>query len=399
MEPSTEFKTLLELVCPPDQALPDFQELEARYPWVQDMADCPQPIVRHGEGEVWVHTRMVLEALREAAEWQGLPRGQREILLLAALLHDVGKPDRFFGQRGGARAGGHPVRGEILARRILWEMEAPLEVRETVAQLTRFHQEPFRLLESDRPDRMIRELSWCVRPDLLWLLAAANARGRIAPNRDELLAAVDLFRGAAEEAGCFDGPYPFPSDQSRMEWLRSPQRNPLYPAHDDPRCEMVVLCGLPGSGKTHWAWENLGDMPVEGYDRVRRRLKLSYGSNEGRVRQEGRERMRVRLRAGESFVFESNALTRTLRSQLVNLAMDYGARVRILHVEATPEVRDRWNADREEAVPLEAFLPVLDRWEFPAAVEAHRVEAVVHRDPEAWRPQALPIRPWGGTRA
>lgn len=140
-------------------------------------------------------------------------------------------------------------------------------------------------------------------------------------------------------------------------------------------------------------------MPVEGYDRVRRRLKLSYGSNEGRVRQEGRERMRVRLRAGESFVFESNALTRTLRSQLVNLATDYGARVRILHVEATPEVRDRWNADREEAVPLEAFLPMLDRWEFPAAVEAHRVEAVVHRDPEGWRPQALPIRPWGGTRA
>ena len=395
MEPSTEFRTLLDLVSPPGQGPPEFQELEARYSWVQDMADCPQSHLRHQEGNIWVHSRMVMEELREELVWQELPPEQREILLLAALLHDIGKPERFFGERGEALAGGHARRGEILARKILWEMEAPLEVREAVAQLIRFHQEVFRLFESERPDRLVREMSWCVRTDLLWLLAMANARGRVSSNRDELLAAVELFRGAAEEAGCFRRPYPFPSAQSRMEWLRSPHRNPLYPAHDDTRCEMVVLCGLPGSGKSYWAWEHLPDTPAEGYDRVRRRLKLPFGSNEGRVRQEGRERIRVRLRAGESFVFESNALTRDLRSQLVGLAMDYGARVRIVHVEAAPAVRAGWNVDREEAVPVDAFLRMLDRWEFPTALEGHGVEAVVHGDPHLFRPRTLSVRPWG----
>jgi predicted kinase len=394
-ETSTEFRALRELVCPPDQRSPDFEELEARYPWVQDMADCPQAPARHGEGDVWAHTRLVMEAMREAEAWQELPRGQQQTMLMAALFHDVGKPDLFFMERGAARAMGHSRRGEIVSRKILWEMGAPLEVRETVAQLTRFHQRPFRLYASQRPDRVLREMSWCVRLDLLWLLALTDARGRISENEDDAVAALDLFRGAAEEAGCFDRPYPFASAQSRMEWLRSPHRNPLYAAHDDTRCEMVVLCGLPGSGKSHWAWYQLPDTPVEGYEKIRRRLNLPHGTNQGRVLQEGRERMRVRLRAGESFVFDSSALTRDLRSQLVGLAMDYGARVRVVHVETTPEVRAQWNLDREEAVPVEVFLRMLDRWEFPTALEGHRVEAVVHRNPDGVRPLMLPVPPWG----
>jgi len=385
----------MDLLCPTGGGDPDFQELEARYQWVQDMADCPQSPVRHREGDVWAHTRMVMEAMREAEAWQRLPREQREILLLAALFHDVGKPDLFFMERGEARAAGHSRRGEILARKILWEMGAPLEVREMVAQLTRFHQRPFRLYASERPDRMIREMSWCVRLDLLWLLAMADARGRISETLDNALAALDLFRGAAEEAGCFDRPYPFASAQSRMEWIRSPDRNPLYAAHDDTRCQMVILCGLPGSGKSQWAWYQLPNMPVEGYDLIRRRLKLPYGANQGRVLQEGRERIRVRLRAGESFVFDSTALTRDLRSQLVGLAMDYGARTRIVHVEASPAILDQWNADREEPVPVEVILGMLDRWEFPTALEGHRVEAVVHQDPDGMSPLTLPVRPWG----
>ena len=397
MDVGADFRDLMELVCPPGQGPPDFQELEARYPWVQDMADCPQSPVHHGEGDVWVHTRMVMQVMGEAEGWQGLPQDLRETMLLAALFHDVGKPDMYFREEGEVRSMGHSRRGEILARRILWQMEAPLEVRETVAQLTRFHQKPFWLFESERPERIIREISWCVRPDLLWLLAMADARGRISLSLDETVAAVELFRGLAEEAGCFHRPYPFPSAHSRMEWLRSPGRNPQYAAHDDTRCEMVILCGLPGFGKSHWAWYQLPHTPVEGYDQIRRRLNLPHGTNQGKVLQEGRERIRVRLRAGESFAFDSTALTRDLRGQLVGMAMDYGARVRIVHVEARPAVRDEWNAQREVAVPAEAVQRMLDRWEFPTALEGHWVEAVVHPQSDGGSSRWGPVHPWGWT--
>ena len=55
------------------------------------LSSIPQNPVWHGEGDVLTHTRMVCEALVSDGEWRALPGRERQILFLAALLHDVGK--------------------------------------------------------------------------------------------------------------------------------------------------------------------------------------------------------------------------------------------------------------------------------------------------------------------
>src|SRR5690606_11976175 len=59
---------------------------------VAAMADCAQDPRHHPEGDVWTHTRMVVEELLELDAFRSLPEEERFALFWAALLHDIGKP-------------------------------------------------------------------------------------------------------------------------------------------------------------------------------------------------------------------------------------------------------------------------------------------------------------------
>lgn len=74
--------------------------LRQRFSWVEDMHNTPQDPEHHGEGDVGVHTEMVLNALVAMAEFQQLPAQQQEILWAAALLHDVEKRSTTVQENG-----------------------------------------------------------------------------------------------------------------------------------------------------------------------------------------------------------------------------------------------------------------------------------------------------------
>ena len=69
-----------------------WDELDARFDWIAALRGCPQDPIHHAEGDVWVHTRMVAEAMAASSRWRALPDARREALFAAALLHDVAKP-------------------------------------------------------------------------------------------------------------------------------------------------------------------------------------------------------------------------------------------------------------------------------------------------------------------
>lgn len=84
----------------------------------------------------------------ESADLRGL-KIQR-ILVCAALLHDIGKPEVFrVGKDGRLHSYGHEYTGEAMVRRLLWDEEIP--VREAVCALVRWHMEPCRLLDHRDP--------------------------------------------------------------------------------------------------------------------------------------------------------------------------------------------------------------------------------------------------------
>lgn len=367
---------------PPDEPLADWRldwdSLDGEFQFVRDMRGCPQDPVHHAEGDVWIHTRMVCESLIENPRWRALAPAEREIVFDASLLHDVAKPATTREENGRITSRGHSKRGEIMARELLWRMGAPFQAREQVANLVRYHQIPFFLI--DRPDarRTLFTSSQTARCDLLSLVTEADARGRICGDRQKLLDNIALFTQYSQEQGCLSGPREFPSDHSRFLYFRKEDRDPDYPAFDDTICEVIMMSGLPGAGKDHWIATNAPDWPVVSLDGLRREMKISPSENQGRVVARARERAREYLRRKQPFIWNATNISRQLREHCISLCAAYNARVRIVYVEAGPAALAEQNRAREFSVPPEVINRLLARWEPPDLTEAHRVDVIVH---------------------
>jgi poly(A) polymerase len=105
-------------------------------PEIARMRGVEQPPEFHPEGDVWIHTLLLLEQL---------PAGVSSTLAWGALLHDVGKPPTFSASRGPGdriRFDGHVEVGtrmaEEIARRLKFSGEETERVAALVAQHLRF---------------------------------------------------------------------------------------------------------------------------------------------------------------------------------------------------------------------------------------------------------------------
>jgi predicted kinase len=360
----------------------DWDALDARFDWVRALRDCPQDAIHHAEGDVWIHTRMVLESLVAMPMWRALEPEARAIVFAAALLHDVAKPEctRTDGD-GRVTARGHSVRGSILARRILWRLGASFKAREAVCSIIRHHQVPFFLIDKDDAPRTARAISQALRCDHLALVTEADARGRTCVDKARLLDNTALFRALCEELGCLDRPASFPSPHARVLYLRGDSSDATYHPHESFRADVVVMSGLPGAGKDTWIRDHLEDWPVVSLDQVRAELDVDPGEPQGEVVAFARDRAREHLRAGRRFVWNATNLSRRLRTLVTNLLFDYDARVRIVYVESPESALRAQNRARPAPVPDHVIDGLLDRWEVPETGEAHEVTYVVPPSP------------------
>lgn len=99
-------------------------------PEVYGMIGCEQPPEWHPEGDVYVHTSIMLELLEPDAPLE---------LCLAVLLHDIGKPPTRTMDGDRARFNGHDAVGAEMARVILGRLKYPNAVIEAVVAMVGRH--------------------------------------------------------------------------------------------------------------------------------------------------------------------------------------------------------------------------------------------------------------------
>ena len=350
------------------------------------MGEIPQEPRFHGEGDVLTHTRMVCEALIRMERFHELPDRARAELFLAALLHDVGKVGTTRQENGVWISPNHASAGSRLTREFLWKEEGicgsadMLNFRETVCALIRYHTAPEHMTDLQDPGRKLRgiaaagELAPDLNLDMLCMLAEADVLGRIAEDREEILTQVRLCRMAAEESGCLDGPYPFADPHTRYAYLSGRNVLPDQRLYDETWGEVILLSGLPGTGKDTWIRENCPGLPVVSLDMIRRALHVSPSENQTGVAQEAREQARDCLRRKQPFVWNATNLSREMRERETGLFERYGARVRIVYLETGREQRSERNAGRKDAVPESAVARMLAKTVPPLPDEAQTVE-------------------------
>jgi predicted kinase len=321
---------------------------------------------------------MVCEAMAALPAWRELPEHDRRVLFSAAILHDVAKPACTRVEPDGAISSrGHSWRGAVRARQILWRRGVSFADREQVAAIVRHHLVPFFLAESENPRRLAIEVSQSARCDWLGIMAESDARGRICPDPGQLLGQIQRFRDQCAELNCLSQPFAFASDHSRFLYFRDPLRQPDSPAYEKFCCDVVLMSGLPASGKDFWIRKNLAAHDVISLDALRIELGVAPSDPQGTVLNRAREIAREHLRAKRPFVWNATNLSRHIRGECVRLFHDYGAHVRIVYVEAEPDRLFAQNRQRRRKVPETVIERLLDRWEVPDRTEAHQVDWIL----------------------
>ena len=168
--------------------------IQKHYPELHALIGCPQEREWHPEGDVWIHTMMVLDEAAKISRQpdRGFSTDERLQVLLGALCHDLGKPPTTRLEDGRIRSKGHEEAGEEPTKTLCekWSF-AERDVRAAIACATH-HLKPgmlYRNLEKGelvekgytnavrRLLKSISPVSWRV------LLASSEAdfRGRTIP--------------------------------------------------------------------------------------------------------------------------------------------------------------------------------------------------------------------------
>lgn len=357
------------------------------------LAATPQDSIHHAEGDVWTHTQMVVDALLAEPAYAQLGAASRGVVFYAALLHDIAKPATTREQDGRIIAPGHSAKGAVDTRVALWEHGVPFVLREQVCRLIETHQVPFFAFDNRRGTQAeftARLLAADRSIDLLCLLATADMKGRVCQDQQKVLDDIELFREVARELGCLDQPYPFPDAATRMAYFRSQgERYPDEPVFVDRPFEVVLLSGLPASGKNTWV-ERHPELPSISYDDLREEFGLKPGEGTGTLVHAADDRMREFLRARQSFVVNATHLSRQMRRRTLDLIADYGGQVRMVYFEAPRDELLARNTQRDTTLTNQKLLKMASRWEVPGHDEAHVVEFVVQGPSPRRRPHSKP---------
>ena len=359
----------------------DWSFLEKEFHWVKQMHEVPQDPVHHAEGNVAVHTQMVLQALQQLEGFRHLSAQAQEILWASALLHDVEKYSTTVTEPDGSiTAKGHARKGALRTRQLLYrEVPTPFSIREQVVALVRYHGLPLWIFDKKEPLKEAVRAGLEVNLQWLALLSRADALGRICADQSDLLYRIDCFEELCRDNGCWEGQHSFANAHARMHYFEREGAYINYTPFESPQFEVVLMSGLPGAGKDSYISRHFKDLPVISLDMLREEMDVDATdkTGNGQVIQAAKELARSYLRKRTAFVWNATNTTRQMRTQLIELFTTYKAAVRIIYVEVPYMELFTQNRSREEVVPANVMERLIDKLEVPALWEAHGVEFCV----------------------
>lgn len=164
------------------QWLYDLGVVKQIFPEMQSLVGVPQEPEWHPEGNVDVHTLMVVDEARKLIDELDYPR--QIAVMLGALAHDFGKPPTTEFIDGRTRSRGHDEAGveptlSFLDRLGIFTLDG-FDVRKQIVELVRYHLKPGEYYKAKSPvgDGAFRRLARKVEPDLLYRVAKADSLGR-----------------------------------------------------------------------------------------------------------------------------------------------------------------------------------------------------------------------------
>jgi tRNA nucleotidyltransferase (CCA-adding enzyme) len=160
----------------------DLAVVERLWPEMHALVGCEQEHEWHPEGDVWVHTLLVID--EACTRLDGLDRARRLAVMLGAVCHDFGKPSTTAFSDGRIRSIGHEEAGVAPATVFLDRLNVHsidgADVRAQVLGMVAHHLKPgmWHKAKEGVGDGAFRRLAQKVDLELLARLASADCHGR-----------------------------------------------------------------------------------------------------------------------------------------------------------------------------------------------------------------------------
>lgn len=332
------------------------------------MKDTIQDPIFHSEGDVYIHTLLVLEEVEKLS----IGESDKEILRYVALFHDIGKSYCTKEEDGEIRSHGHSRYSYHITRRLLENTNLSFDDKIQIINLIKYHGRPLWVIEKEEPAREVIQMSLDCNNELLYHFAKCDFLGRKCDDLQSKLEDIEYFKIICEELDCFNKPYTFINNITKFNYIVKKTHSYLDNAYDDTKSKVYIMCGLPGTGKDYYIKNNL-DIPVISLDDIRKELKIKATDNQGRVIQEAKERAKKFLRIGKDFVWNSTNTTKRMREGLINLFKDYKSYITIIHINTTINIILEQNKNRDEIVPEKVINKLHRAFDIPLNIEAHEV--------------------------
>ncbi len=191
------------------QAGMDMGVFEKLHPEFVTLTETPQDPERHPEGNVWEHTKLVLDEMAEIARREKLTEQEMWPLMLAALCHDLGKATTTEEKDGKIIAHGHEVASVGLSKIFLDSITDDKFARAHVLPLVRQHMRPMHL-DNDRrqnieiKDSVFRRLAKDLAPANIReaaFLSEADKRATGKKSKEQIKESIDWLIAKAEAIG------------------------------------------------------------------------------------------------------------------------------------------------------------------------------------------------------
>jgi len=392
-------------------ATPDIDEcisaLGEHIDWLYRLKNTPQDSEWHAEGDVHIHTGMVLEELykilaNEATHIQGT---RRQALVLAALLHDIAKPERTraYEADGKQRIGApkHAYYGASYLAFKLPGLGLEFETMWSILNLVAEHHTPKILVvrNKPKPDYLLHARQ--VDTELVYWLEIADVRGRICPDVELQLQHMEEYRMFAHEYELWGRESDIRTSlQQSLEGLSGRAQNYVFGhavqqlesgkitmaeeaiattyEHRDNHSHVVVLCGPSGSGKSTYTSKNYPDYALISLDELREKFNNDRGSqkNKGQIIQFAKDQLRENLRNKSDVVWDATNLRKDFRSIISTLAQNYHALVTLIVFIAPEDTIFRSNKERTHSVSKKVLQTQFERYQIPLLDEAHQLFVV-----------------------
>jgi len=156
--------------------------IERLFPELDALVGCPQEPEWHPEGDVWVHTLLVIDQARDRIDDLDCPR--QVAVMLGAVCHDLGKPATTAFIDGRIRSLDHEEQGVPPAASLLDRLNVHslqgFDVRREVLGIVANHLKPGMFAKAQPPvgDGAYRRLAQKVDLELLARVAASDCEGR-----------------------------------------------------------------------------------------------------------------------------------------------------------------------------------------------------------------------------